>query len=113
MKQMHYKKRLKYLNAVADHLISLGYQVNEPTHDHDLLDVWGTIKGRKCYIEIYVTMYECDSGINGIWHYDDNEGTEMFLSNEPLYGLDTRWCISCYFPDDFKSFKKGKLRSAV
>ncbi len=113
MRTLHWKQRLKYLNAVAEHLISLGYHVEQPKHDDDFLDVWGTIKGSRCYYEIYVTMYPCGDGINGIWDFSEmDEGTEMYLSNDPLYGLDTRWCVSCYFPKNFKPFKRGRLKAS-
>lgn len=62
MRPLHWKRRLKYLRAVADHLVECGYSVNEPAHDDDYLDVWGKIGKQKCFVTIYVTMYEGDSG---------------------------------------------------
>jgi hypothetical protein len=114
MNKLHYKQKLKYLNAVANHLIECGYHVEEPTHEHDLLDVWGTSGGRKCFVEVCVTMYRCDGGINGIWDLpsdDENcEGREMFLSDDETYGLDTRWSIEGLIADQIKPFKRGKRK---
>lgn len=106
MKKLHYKQEMKYLNAVADHLIELGYQVIEPdTKYRDLLDVWGTYKGKKCFVEIYVTMWPMDHGINGIWHQGEHEGIELYLDNDPIYGLDVREHLP-HILDDLKPFKK-------
>lgn len=110
--KLHYKQEMKYLNAVADYLISLGYQVEQPdSKNRDLLDVWGTVNGKKCFLEIYVTIYtvpEWNGSINGIWHQGEHEGVEMFLSSDPNYGLDTRNYLEQIL-DGLKPFKKGKI----
>jgi hypothetical protein len=92
--KLHYKKEMQYLNAVADYLTSLGYEVEKPTTEHrDLLDVWGICDGRKCFIEIYVTIHECNAGLVGYWMQGDNEPEEAFLHSE--HGLDTRFLPLC------------------
>lgn len=84
---MHYIKEIKYLNRIADYFQSQGYEVESPSIRHrDLLDVWGYNGKRKCFTEIYVTIYECNNGINGIWTCDD-ESVEVFLNcNDNLIG---------------------------
>lgn len=108
--KLHYKQEMKYLNVVADYLVSLGYHVEEPDPKHrDLLDVWGTYKGKRCFQEIYVTIYKTDHGIHGIWHQGDHDGVEMYLDDDPLYGLDTRECLEQIL-DGLKPFKKGRIK---
>lgn len=108
--KLHWTQEMKYLNAVADHLVELGYHVLEPDTEHrDLLDVWGTLNGRRCYVEIYVTMYPCHNGINGIWHQGEHDGVELYMDNHPLDGLDTRNGIETIL-DDLKPFKRGKIK---
>lgn len=112
MDKLHYKQRLKYLNAVANYLIGLGYHVEKPHHDDDYLNVWGTVKRRRCFQQIDVFMYECRNGyggINGVWHQGDHDGVEVFYSNNPDYGLDTRECLEQIL-DDLKPFKRGKMK---
>lgn len=110
--KLHWTQEMKYLNAVADHLIELGYHVEKPNSEYrEWLDVWGTYKGRRCYIEIYVNMYKCPHGINGIWHQGEHDGVEMYMDDHPLYGLDTRNGIETIL-DDLKPFKKGKIKWA-
>lgn len=110
MKQLHYKQEMKYLNAVADYLIELGYGVVQPTTDYrESLTVWGMYKNTKCHLEISVSMYACHNGINGVWHQGEHDGIELFLDLLPNgYGLDTRNDIEILF-DGLKPFKKGKL----
>lgn len=108
--KLHYKQEMKYLNKVAKYLASLGYHVEAPNTQHrDLLDVWGTFNGRRCYQEIYVKIYACGSGINGIWYQGENAAEEVFLSNDPNYGLDTRFFPLCIL-GGLKPFKKGKIK---
>src|SRR4051812_32029871 len=114
--RLHYTQEMKYLRAVADHLIELGYHVEAPdVQNRNLLDVWGTHKGKRCYIEIYATIFPIRSesgwlrGIHGIWHQGEHDGIELYLDLDPLYGLDTRECLSIIL-DNLKPFKKGKLK---
>lgn len=98
MKKLHYKQEMKYLNAVADYLTELGYAVEEPDSKHrNLLDVWGKIQGRKCFQEIYVQMWACGNGINGVWYQGDHEPIEIYL--DPEYGLDDRNDITIILED--------------
>lgn len=84
--------KLKYMKEVAKYIESLGYRVENPTSKHDLLDVWGKFNGKKCFVEIYLHAFgEYEYGLYGIWGQGDNEDEELFLSNDPLYGLDTRF----------------------
>lgn len=84
--------KLAYLNEVAKYIESLGYEVETPAEEHDLLDVWGKFRGRKCFVEIYLHAFSImDNGLYGIWGQGDNEDEELFLSNDPIYGLDTRF----------------------
>jgi hypothetical protein len=90
--------KLKYMNAVADHLISLGYEVETPDENNDLIDVWGftSVKGhkrrRRCFVEIYLHAFsEMDNGLYGIWGQGESDDEELFLSSDPAYGLDTRF----------------------
>jgi len=106
--KIHYKTEMKYLNAVADYIISMGYDVEQPTTKHrDLLDVWGIHKGKKCYIEIYVTIHKLDNGIIGYWMQGDNENEEAFLSENSTYGLDTRF-LPLHILDNLKPLRKGE-----
>ncbi len=106
--KLHWKQEMKYLNAVANYLTSLGYKVNEPdSKNRDFLDVWGSLKGRKCFEEIYVTMYKCGNGINGIWHQGNHDGIEVYLDPHPLYGLDTRNDLTIIL-DGLKPIQKKK-----
>lgn len=106
MEKLHYMQEMKYLRAVADHLIAMGYEVEEPSTKHrDLLDVWGTFKGKRCFIEIYVTIHPCHGGIHGIWHQGEHEGVEIFL--HPEFGLQTSDYIGSIL-DGLKPFKKKK-----
>lgn len=114
--KLHYKQEMKYLNAVAEYLVSLGYHVEAPDTKHrDLLDVWGTYKGKRCYCEIYVTIYASEpegnhmGGISGIWSQGDNEPEELFLSNDETAGLDTRFA-PMHILDGLKPFKKGRIK---
>lgn len=110
MKKLHYKQEIKYLNAVADYLIELGYQVETPNSKHrDLLDVWGIFNGKQCFQEIYVTMWPCNNGINGVWNQGEHEGIELYLDNDPIYGLDTREHLP-HILNGLKPFKKGKKK---
>lgn len=109
MKRLHYKQEMKYLNAVAEYLTELGYEVIEPNPKHrDLLDVYGTFNGRRCFVEIYVTMWACDHGINGVWNQGEHDGIEMYMDNDPLYGLDTRE----HLPHILDGLKPMKRKSA-
>lgn len=117
--KLHYKQEMKYLNAIADHLIEIGYEVEEPdTKYRDLLDVWGTWNGKKCYLEIYVDMYPIRNGgskrslngIGGIWSQGDHEPVEVHLYDKYyddklyLYEIDDLVIIL----DKLKPFKKRK-----
>lgn len=101
-------QKQKYMDAVAEYIISLGYEVETADPEHDLLDVWGKYKGKRCYIEIYLHAFQVmDNGLYGIWGQGDNEDEELFLSSYPTCGLDTR-----FFPlsilDGLKPIKKQK-----
>ena len=81
--KLHYTQEMRYLRAVADYLISCGYDVEEPSTKHrNLLDVWGTVKGKRVFQEIYCTIYPCDNGINGVWDNGDNDCIEIFLDSD-------------------------------
>ena len=86
------KQEMNYLKEVAEYIESLGYEVEAPDENNrDLLDVWGFSNGRKCYIEIYVTIHRCEYGTVGYWMQGNHESEEVFLSDDPLYGLDLRF----------------------
>lgn len=108
--RLHYRQRLQYMNAVADYLIELGYHVEEPDPRHDRLDVWGTVGGRRCFIEIYLHAISKDErGTYGVWGAGEAEDEELFLSNDPTYGLDTRFAPMLIL-EGLKPFKKGKRK---
>jgi hypothetical protein len=121
--KLHWKQEMQYLNGVADLLIAMGYHVEEPdTKYREWLDVWGTVDGRKCYQEIYVTMYPIvDGGVNknitgvgGIWHQGENEPVEVHLYEQSydgkpvIYEVDDIGLIL----DGLRPFKKGKRKAA-
>ena len=99
------EEETKYLEAVSKHITSLGYEVEEVNQDHlDLLDVWGYLDGRKCFVEIYVTIHRLEMGIVGYWTQGDNDSEEVFY-NTSNDRLDTR-----FFPlqilEDLKPIRK-------
>ena len=105
--RMHYKTEMKYLNAVAEYLTEMGYDVEAPSSKHrDLLDVWGTLNGRKCFQEIYVTMWPCDGGVNGVWHQGEHD-VEVFLNE--FNELDTNGMTVVL--DGLKPLRKIKRRA--
>lgn len=82
MSMTHYKTEMKYLNAVADFITGHGYNVDAPTtKSRDLLDVWGMVGKKKCFLEIYVSgIYApkpsgnfMGGGISGVWSVGDDE----------------------------------------
>lgn len=111
--KLHYTQEMKYLRAVADYLIEQGYEVEEPKTKHrDLLDVWGVFKGKKCFQEIYCTIYPQRDGIHGVWYQGDNESVEMFMNADGV--LQHMDCFSCILdglkPMPKKSRKKKNAR---
>ena len=108
MKNLHYKQEMRYLNAIVNHLVELGFHVEKPdTKYRDILDVWGKMNGRKCFVEITVQMWAHESNINGVLMYGENDPIEMYLDKE--YGLDTRNSIECIL-EGLEPFKKGKIK---
>lgn len=98
--------KMKYLNAVAKYLESLGYEVEKPTLKHDLIDVWGRCNDRKCFVEIYLYGFSVmKNGLYGVWGQGDNEDEELFMSNDPVYGLDTRFAPMLIL-DDLKPMRR-------
>lgn len=121
--KLHWKQEMKYLNAVADLLTNMGYQVVEPDPKYrDLLDVWGMIGGRRCYMEIYVSMWRIENGgsqsnitgVGGIWSQGEHDPVEVHLYEQSydgkpiIYEVDNIGIIL----EDLKPFKKGKRRAA-
>lgn len=99
-------KKLIYLEQVRDHIESLGYDVEKPDIVFDSLTVWGKLKNRKCYVEIYLNAFEeIDNGLYGIWGQGDNEDEELFISNDPNYGLDLRF-FPLHILDDLKPLRR-------
>lgn len=100
-------QRRKYIKAVSEYLIELGYHVS-PDYKRELIDVWGTLNRRRCYIEIYaMTIHPTANGIHGIWGQGDNEDEELYLDNER--GLDTRFAPLLIL-ENLKSFKRGRFK---
>lgn len=99
-----------YLNEVAKYIESLGYAVEEVDPNHDLLDVWGKLNGKKCYVEIYLRAFSTHSnGAYGVWGQGDNDDEELFLSNDSIYGLDTR-SFPLHILDELQPISKVKRK---
>ena len=108
MKKLHYKQEMQYLNAVAEYIQSLGYEVKKPsTNNRDLLDVWGMFKGKKCFVEIYVTIHRVNNGIMGYWMQGENESEECYLDTTFEYDLDTRF-LPLNILDGLKPLNRSK-----
>jgi hypothetical protein len=80
MKNLHYKKEMKYLKAVANYFNENGYHAEEPNTKHrDLLDVWGFVNKRRCFEELYVFIYEHRGYLIGCWRGIDEESVELVM----------------------------------
>lgn len=106
-KRIHWKQEMKYLNALAEYIQSLGYEVEEPSTKHrDILDVWGKIGSKKCFVELYITIYKTDHGIIG-YITNGDESEEAYLDLTFGYGLDTRF-LPLYALENLKPLNKRK-----
>lgn len=108
MKNLHYKKEMKYLKAVANYFNENGYEAEEPkTRHRDILDVWGLEGKRKCFEELYVFIYEHRGYLIGHWHCNDHDGIELVMDHDG--DLIRPWEIGCLL-DGLKPLKKVKRK---
>ena len=104
---MKLKDEMRYLKKVANYFRKYGYRVERPDPNHtDLLDIWGKHNGRKCFIEIYVTIHQFEDGtIIGYWHQGESETVELYLNRyDEIHTYD---CIS-HLLDGLKPMREKK-----